>query len=107
LSGLDCPSCAAKVERSVQRLDGVVDVRVDFLASTISLEYRPDGAEPGLYGRVKWVGDTAALLEAGCVPVYAASDHNEPSIRTATSVGYVQYAWQFRVQVARQGGCRS
>jgi len=42
LSGLDCPSCAAKVERSVQRLDGVVDVRVDFLASTISLEYRPE-----------------------------------------------------------------
>lgn len=29
-----------------------------------SLEYRPDGEEPGLYGAVKWVGDTAALIAA-------------------------------------------
>lgn len=29
-----------------------------------SLEYRPDGDEPGLYGRVTWVGDTAALIAA-------------------------------------------
>lgn len=45
-------------ERNGQRViaAGWVDPR--------SLEYRPDGAEPGLYGRVKWVGDTAELLEA-------------------------------------------
>lgn len=29
-----------------------------------SLEYRPDGDEPGLYGRVTWAGDTAALIAA-------------------------------------------
>ncbi len=29
-----------------------------------SLEYRADGDEPGLYGRVSWVGDTAALIAA-------------------------------------------
>lgn len=29
-----------------------------------SLEFRPDGDEPGLYGRVAWVGDTAALIAA-------------------------------------------
>lgn len=28
-----------------------------------SLEFRADGDEPGLYGAVKWVGDTPALLE--------------------------------------------
>ncbi len=29
-----------------------------------SLEYRDTGDEPGLYGAVQWVGDTAALIEA-------------------------------------------
>lgn len=41
-----------------------------------SLEYRPTGEEPGLYGRVKWVGDTAQLLEADLIryisPVFPA-----------------------------------
>jgi phage I-like protein len=29
-----------------------------------SLEYRPDGEEPGLYGAVTWAGDTAAMIAA-------------------------------------------
>lgn len=41
-----------------------------------SLEYRADGAEPGLYGRVKWVGDTAELIEGDIIrylsPVFPA-----------------------------------
>lgn len=47
-----------------------------------SLEYRPDGDEPGLYGRVKWVGDTAELLEADIIrylsPVFPADSNGEP-----------------------------
>lgn len=42
-----------------------------------SLEYRADGDEPGLYGRVTWVGDTAALIAADryryISPVFPAS----------------------------------
>lgn len=82
---------------AVRAADGVADIGINTAAA-----HRRQG-----FGKTALSALTAALLEAGCVPVYAASDHNEPSIRTATSVGYVQYAWQFRVQVARQGGCRS
>jgi len=42
LSGVDCPACAGKVETAVQRLDGVLDVKVDFVASAVTLEYLPE-----------------------------------------------------------------
>ncbi|MBN2583570.1 MAG: cadmium-translocating P-type ATPase [Planctomycetes bacterium] len=66
LSGIDCPTCAGKVEQAVQRLDGVVDVQVDFLASTLSLEYYPERTTPQhvaelVAGLGYRVGDRAAV----------------------------------------------
>lgn len=47
-----------------------------------SLEYRPDGDEPGLYGAVSWAGDTAALIERDeyryLSPVFPYDDNGEP-----------------------------
>ncbi len=42
VSGLDCPSCAATVERAVQKIDGVLSVKLSFAAGTLEVEYRPE-----------------------------------------------------------------
>lgn len=39
LTGLDCPDCALKLEKSVGRLDGVLWVSTNFAASSMSVEY--------------------------------------------------------------------
>lgn len=42
VAGLDCPSCAATVERAVQKLDGVLDVSLNFAGGTLEVEYLPE-----------------------------------------------------------------
>ena len=39
LEGLDCPSCAAKIERSVKSIEGVLSVTVNPLTSIMNVEY--------------------------------------------------------------------
>lgn len=41
IDGLNCPNCAAKVERSVDSLSGVRNVRVRFETNDATLEYDP------------------------------------------------------------------
>lgn len=42
LNGLDCPDCAAKLEREVQGLNGVVKAHLNFGASTLTVEHFGD-----------------------------------------------------------------
>lgn len=42
VSGMDCASCAATIERSLKQLDGVQDVRVDVVAGKVRVDYRGD-----------------------------------------------------------------
>ena len=38
LEGLDCANCAAKIERSVQALDGVTSASVNFMTTKMVIE---------------------------------------------------------------------
>lgn len=38
LNGVDCPSCAAKLEEKLAKLDGVDKVTVNFVTQKLSLE---------------------------------------------------------------------
>lgn len=38
VTGLDCPNCAAKMQRGIEKLDGVNDVTVDFIGQKIVLD---------------------------------------------------------------------
>ncbi len=38
LTGLDCPHCAARLEKAVGRADGVKSVRVDFITQKMTLD---------------------------------------------------------------------
>lgn len=39
--GFTCPSCVAKIEKRVSRLDGVAAVRVRFASSRIEVDHDP------------------------------------------------------------------
>lgn len=46
VSGMDCPSCAAKVEAAVRQLAGTSDITVDFAKLTLSVRLNDVGAGP-------------------------------------------------------------
>ncbi|HET6672563.1 MAG TPA: heavy-metal-associated domain-containing protein [Agromyces sp.] len=39
--GFSCPSCVAKIEKQVGRLDGVKDVSVKFASSRVEVDHDP------------------------------------------------------------------
>ncbi|MDL2300237.1 heavy-metal-associated domain-containing protein [Clostridiaceae bacterium OttesenSCG-928-D20] len=38
LTDLDCANCAAKIERNIQKIDGVTDAKVSFMTQKLTLE---------------------------------------------------------------------
>jgi P-type Cu+ transporter len=46
VSGMTCANCAMNIERTVKRLDGVMDVSVNFAAEEAQVEYDPDAVAP-------------------------------------------------------------
>jgi copper chaperone CopZ len=38
LQDLDCANCAAKIENAIAKLDGVIDVKVNFIGQKMTLE---------------------------------------------------------------------
>ena len=38
LAGLDCPNCAAEIERNVRAIDGVIDASVSFITPKMTIE---------------------------------------------------------------------
>ena len=38
LEDLDCANCAAKMERSIAKIDGVVSINVSFIAQKLTIE---------------------------------------------------------------------
>ena len=43
LEGLDCPNCAAKIERELKKVEGLADVTVNFSTRTIDIEQELEG----------------------------------------------------------------
>ena len=39
IKGLDCANCATKLERAIQKLDGVESANISFMTQKIELEY--------------------------------------------------------------------
>ncbi|MDK2855677.1 MAG: P-type Cu+ transporter [Bacillota bacterium] len=46
ISGMDCASCAARIERALAKLDGVVSATVNFALERATLEYYPEELTP-------------------------------------------------------------
>ena len=57
VSGMDCASCAASVERALKNLEGVQDVRVDVVGGTVRVGYAAGKLARGdLTGAIRRVG---------------------------------------------------
>ena len=56
VEGMDCPSCAGKIETAIRRMAGVADVRVTYATQNLSVD-----AAPGLVGPASIEGAVGAL----------------------------------------------
>jgi Cu+-exporting ATPase len=79
ITGMTCASCANRVERKLNRLDGV-SATVNFATEKAAVDYDPAIAQPeDLLGAVEAAGYQAVLP----APDGAAHEHHEPTDETA------------------------
>lgn len=52
LEGLDCPSCAAKIENEIKKIEGLSDISVNFATKTINLNPKYEDEVSNLLNRV-------------------------------------------------------
>ena len=45
MSDLDCANCAAKMERAIEKIEGVISVNISFMAQKITIEANEDDFE--------------------------------------------------------------
>ncbi|HBF28807.1 heavy metal translocating P-type ATPase, partial [Rhizobium sp.] len=65
VEGMDCASCAMKIDRAVRRLDGIEDVSVSVAASTMTVHHSPSEAiVEAVQKLVKSLGYGASILDA-------------------------------------------
>lgn len=43
VEGLDCPHCAARLEKMLSETDGILDAKINFLTEKITVESELDG----------------------------------------------------------------
>src|SRR4051812_28083199 len=79
ISGMTCASCASRIERKLNRLDGV-SATVNYTTEHASVDYDPDAIEPrALLGAVEAAGYAAVLPAAA-----PSHDHDPVEDETAT-----------------------
>ena len=63
---IDCANCAAKVEDAVRKLDGVTDVKVNFMTQKFTLEAEDDRFEEILEEAVRVGKKIEPDFSVGC-----------------------------------------
>ncbi|HHW14798.1 MAG TPA: cation transporter [Firmicutes bacterium] len=66
LRNLNCPNCAAKLQKAAQELPGMKEARVAFASGTLNVEYDPEKLSEGdIRNLVRRFGvDVASVLPA-------------------------------------------
>ncbi len=80
IGGMDCAACAAKIDRAVRRIDGVVEVSVSVAAGTMTVSRRSEAAiAPAVTRDVAALGYRAALIGGATAPAApeAAHEHHD------------------------------
>ncbi len=63
VENLDCANCAAKLERAINKIDGVNEANVNFMAMKMAIDYDEEK-----YGEiVKGIESAAKKIEPDCV----------------------------------------
>ena len=84
VKGMDCPTCAGKIETAVSRLPGVADVRVNYGSQVLDLAL-DEAATPRteLEGRIERLGYGVALLPTAADLAMAQASGGAPPAGTA------------------------
>jgi len=76
IGGMDCAACAAKIDRAVRRIDGVVEVSVSVAAGTMTVSRRSEAAiAPAVTRDVAALGYRAALIGGAAEPERPRAGH--------------------------------
>ncbi|MDX0177345.1 heavy metal translocating P-type ATPase [Sinorhizobium meliloti] len=78
VEGMDCASCAAKIDTAVRRLDGVDEVSVSVTAGTMTVRHQDDASfAPAIQKRVSGLGYKIAAITPK--PATAAAPEQQPA----------------------------
>ena len=78
VGGMDCASCAAKVEKAVSRMPGVQDVQVNLMAETLTARLAAGNDPASVAHAVDALGYTATLRRGPDVAPPAHAGHGHP-----------------------------
>ncbi len=78
VEGMDCASCAAKIDTAVRRMSGVSDVAVSVTAGTMTVHHDATSDLAAIEKKVTGLGYSVAALTAGTAPAasYAQCTHD-------------------------------
>lgn len=76
VDGMDCASCAAKIDAAARRVPGIADVEVFATAGTMSVKHDDDADLLALARKVESLGYSATPIGAGKVHKADHSDHS-------------------------------
>lgn len=63
VENLDCANCAAKLERAINKIDGVNEASINFMAMKMSLDFDEEK-----YAEIaKEIAETAKKVEPDCI----------------------------------------
>jgi Cd2+/Zn2+-exporting ATPase len=83
ITGMDCASCARKIEVAVARIDGASDVKVGLTSETLTVTLATLERAADVTATVKSLGYAVAPLGASVAPVAKAPhthDHGQPAV---------------------------
>ncbi|WP_154722885.1 heavy-metal-associated domain-containing protein, partial [Ciceribacter sp. T2.26MG-112.2] len=76
IGGMDCASCAAKIDTAIRRIDAVEDVAVSVTAGTMTVKHRQSADMKAIEKRVSGLGYTI-------VPIPGTDRHSSSTIQEA------------------------
>ncbi|MDO9417687.1 heavy metal translocating P-type ATPase [Pararhizobium sp.] len=76
IGGMDCASCAAKIDTAVRRMPGVEDVSVSVAAGTMLLSHGPDSDLAAIEKKVAGLGYSVIPLAKHATPAASAHTHD-------------------------------
>ncbi|CCG41397.1 heavy metal translocating P-type ATPase [Magnetospirillum molischianum] len=75
IEGVDCASCATKIDTAARRIPGVTDVLISVSTQTLSVTHAPDTDLEALVRKIGGLGYRATPLDATAHPVIATGGH--------------------------------
>ncbi|MFH5801847.1 heavy metal translocating P-type ATPase [Haladaptatus sp. CMAA 1911] len=90
---MDCPSCAAKITKSVESLDGVESIDPEVMTGTVTITYHPDQIDQSaIIGRIEAAGYDVQSIPKRESASFSVPDMDCPSCASKISTSVEQLA---------------